>query len=74
VLAATQHNESDIMTPAYPTQSDEYTPSCDAVTIPTPNNTISGIEDAIKKGVLTSSPTLNLLPAVTRNHALKSEA
>jgi hypothetical protein len=46
MLAATQHNESDIINPVNPAQIAEYTPSCDAVTMPTPNNRRPGIEDA----------------------------
>ncbi len=46
MLAAVQHNESDIMNLGNPAQNAEYTPSCDAVTMPTPDSMISGIEDA----------------------------
>ncbi len=51
MLSAFQHSECDIMNPAYPAQNAEYTPSCDAVTMPTPNSRRPGIEDAtINKG------------------------
>ena len=45
MLTATQHNESDIMNPAYPAQNSGYTPSCNAVTMPTPDSRRPGIED-----------------------------
>ena len=46
MLAATQHNESDVMNPDNPAQNAEYTHSCDAVTMPTPDSRRPGIEDA----------------------------
>jgi len=47
MLAATQHSEQVNTNPSYPAQNAEYTPSCDAVTMPTPDSRRPGIEDAI---------------------------
>jgi hypothetical protein len=46
MLAAIQHSERDIMTSAYPAQNAEYTHSCEAVTMPTPDSMRPGIGDA----------------------------
>lgn len=74
MLAATQHNESDIMNPVNPAQSAEYTHSCEAVTMPTPDSRRPGIEDVTTirgSNLLTHVEAVN---AVTTTSDYKSEA
>jgi hypothetical protein len=74
MLAATQHNEQVVMNPAYPAQNAEYTHSCDAVTMPTPDSRRPGIEDATTIRGSNQITNDEAVDAVTRHPALKSDA